>query len=301
LPRSTGANGFGTVLAQSEGVRYVRNARWSLAAIAVGGLVLAASLFLARDDGRPYEPTGHGAILWTADAERPWDREWASSSCEDSSRFREVTSPVVQGRRAYRIEVRDGDDSSGERCELGQGNPTRSGFPLFDEGDERWISFMLLLPRDYPVDTPDWNIFMQLKQLGGLGTPVISMEAREGKFFLMNANNPRVSNDTIPRWIGPVRRDHWVQFTLHVKFSPHPQVGFLELYGDLDGRGARLLMPKLNTYTMKLDAAGVAVRSHARIGIYRDPEIQGTDHLFIDGYTVATTRRAAEEHARGDY
>jgi hypothetical protein len=277
----------------------VRYARWSLAAIALAGLVLAASILFAAGDGPRYEPTGHGPILWTADAERPWDREWASSSCQDSSRFREVTSPVVQGRRAYRIEVRDGDDSSGERCELGQGNPTRSGFPLFDEGDDRWISFMLFLPRDYPVDTPDWNIFMQLKQLGGLGTPVISMEAREGRFFLMNANNRRVSNDTIPRWTGPVSRDRWVQFTLHVKFSPDPAVGFLELYGDLDGGGVRPLMPRFHTYTMKLDAVGVAVRSHARIGIYRDPHIQGTDHLFVDGYTVATTRTAAEQHASG--
>jgi hypothetical protein len=278
----------------------VRNARWSLAVIAVAALVLAASILFVPRGGRRYEPTGHGVILWTADAERPWDREWASSSCQDTSRFREVTSPVVQGRRAYRIEVHDGDDSSGERCELGQGNPTRSGFPLFDEGDERWISWMLLLPRDYPVNTLDWNIFMQLKQLGGLGTPVISMEAREGKFFLMGSNNRRVSNDTIPRWTAPARRDRWVQFTLHVKFSPDPDVGFLELYGDLDGGGVRLLMPKLHTYTMKLDSVGVAVRSHTRIGIYRDPQIQGTDHLFVDGYTVATTQRAAEQHARGD-
>src|SRR4051794_10037387 len=61
-------------------------------------------------------------LLWTANAERPWNQEWANYSCQNGNRIDEVASPAAQGQRAYRIEVRDGDDSYGERCELGQGN-----------------------------------------------------------------------------------------------------------------------------------------------------------------------------------
>ena len=102
-------------------------------------------------------------ILWTGDAEQPWDdslerrrwpdnNEWVGYSCEDRSRFSQVTSPVAQGERAYRIEVRDGDDSYGERCELENGNTSSSRLHediLFHRGQEVWIAFQVYLPPDF--------------------------------------------------------------------------------------------------------------------------------------------------------
>jgi hypothetical protein len=249
----------------------------------------------AAQAGRP--TARQAALDWRADAERPWRREWASSSCESNRRITRVSSPRAQGRRAYRFEVRDGDDSFGERCELGEGNPTRRGFPLFHEGDERWISFQVYLPNDYPIHTSDWNVFMQLKQLGSLGTPVVSMEARDGRFHLMNSDTNHDSSDTRTRWTGRAHHNRWVKFTLHVKFSPNADVGFLELFGDLrDGRGQRRLSRLIHTYTMKV-SHGHTVPSHARIGIYRDPRIRGTAHIYIDGYSIADSRVVAERSA----
>src|SRR4051812_19964492 len=73
-------------------------------------------------------------VLWTADAEHATYSEWASNSCESNDRVRQVGGSIAaQGKRAYEFELRDGDDSYGERCKLGQGNPTRAGFPLFKE------------------------------------------------------------------------------------------------------------------------------------------------------------------------
>lgn len=236
-----------------------------------------------------------GKVLWTADASRPWNQEWASWSCENQQRFSQVT---WEGLRAYRFEVRDGDDSYGERCELGQGNPTAAGFPLFHEGEERWISWRVWLPNDLPVDTNHWQVVAQWKQLGSLGCPALAMHVHYGQFTLD-------SNSSDDQWsdpaVGPAIRNRWVQFTLHVKFSPNPAVGFVELYGDLDGRGQKLLLPLHHIYTMKVDpSTGETVPSHARIGIYRDPEIQGTSHIYYAGYTVATTKQAAEQSAFGE-
>ena len=42
---------------------------------------------------------------------------------------------------------------------------------------------------------------------------------------------------------------------------------------------------------------GTSVPAHARIGIYRNPTISGTAHLWYDGYTVATTKADAEASA----
>jgi hypothetical protein len=236
------------------------------------------------------------SLTWAADGERSWSTEWANYSCQSADRFTQVSSPVAQGSRAYRFEVRDGDDSYGERCELAQGNPVRSGYPLFHAGDERWIAYQLYLPDDFPLETSRWNVIMQLKQLGSMGTPAISMEAKNGRFYLMNSTGNGDSCCTATRWTGPAQRNRWVKFLLHVRFSPDPAVGFIELYGDLDGGGVRELMPRLSTHTMK-QSGGTPVDSHARIGMYRDPSIQGTSHAYYDGHAIATDRATAESHA----
>ena len=228
------------------------------------------------------------SIDWRADAERPWQEEWSTFSCESDKRFAHVNAPVAQGAWAYGFELRDGDDSYGERCELSQGNPTRPGFPVFEEDEERWISWQIYLPNDYPLETTRWSVVNQWKQRGDLGTPALSMQARAGQFQLKHSNSNRHSCCTVTRWSGPAKRNRWVRFTLHVKFSPDKSVGFIELFGDLDGSGQRLLLPKLSTHTMKRDGDGDAVRSHGRIGPYRDPDIDGTTHVYYDDYVVST-------------
>src|SRR4051794_38620992 len=83
------------------------------------------------------------SVLSFSGAERPLAEEWANYSCQNASRVHQVDSPVAQGRRAYQLEVKDGDYVWGERCEIGMGNPSRNGFPIFHGGDERWISFQV--------------------------------------------------------------------------------------------------------------------------------------------------------------
>lgn len=258
--------------------------------------VLAATSAVA---GLAFPAGASAGLTWSANAESPWGSEWANSSCETNDRIQRVTSPHAQGDHAYRIEVRDGDDSFGERCELAQGNPPRDGYPLFNEGEERWIAFQTYLPDDYPLEHNRWQVIMQLKQLGAMGTPALAMEATDGRWQLDNSSNNGTSSLGVGKWSAPAQRNRWVKFMLHVKFSPDPDVGWVELYGDLDGSGVKELMPRLRTWTMKQEG-GAAVRSHARIGIYRDPSIQGTSHILFDGHTIATDRATAEAGAFND-
>src|SRR4051794_15485644 len=104
------------------------------------------TLLVGLGAGLAFSGSASAGVLSFSGAERPLARDWASYSCQNASRVQKVRSPVAQGRRAYRLEVRDGDDSFGERCEIGMGNPGRTGFPLFHAGDERWISFQMYLP-----------------------------------------------------------------------------------------------------------------------------------------------------------
>lgn len=269
-------------------------------ALIIGLLVLISALGLVVVRGSsdapaearrssPAREADRTASGWAARAEVPWEREWASYSCEDPSRVTRVRSPKLSGLWSYRLQLRDGDTSFGERCELGQGNPTRSGFPLFTEGQERWISFAVFLPSAYPMPVKQWNVFAQVKGLGP-GGPPLALEARQGRFALANATDAVQAND-ISRflWTGPARRHRWTRFTLHVKFSPDRAVGFVELFGGPAPGTQRRLMRRVRTHTMKRDATGKAIPSHSRIGPYRDPGVPGTANLYFDDYVVSSS------------
>lgn len=244
--------------------------------------------------------TAFGSIEVSADAERPLNQEWANYSCQDGTRVKQVESPAAQGKRAYELEIRDGDNSYGERCEIGMGNPGRAGFPLFREGDERWISFQVYLPDDYPIDTPDWNLFFQIHQQGDGGCPPISLGIEDGKMKLFKSVRNTYVLDTAEMWTAPVQRNRWMKLTLHIKNSADPSVGFVELFGDLDGTGMKTLLAKTATHTMTKTSAGDSMINHARVGIYRNPRISGTAHILFDGFTISTDRESAEANAYGD-
>ena len=258
-------------------------------------IALTAALSIAATGAATTTATAR--TLAVADAEHSLGQEWANYSCQDRSRVRQVGHPAAQGKRAYRIEYRPGDDSFGARCEIGMGNPARSPFPLFEAGDERWISFQVYLPDDYPVDTPMWNLIFQIHQEGDGGCPPISIGVEDGQFKLFNSARNTYVLDTREKWTGPAVRNRWVKFTIHLMNSPNPNVGFVELFGDLDGTGEKVLMERTHMHTMTKYANGKAMTNHARVGIYRNPNIRGSAHVLFDGFTIATDRGSAEDIA----
>jgi hypothetical protein len=254
--------------------------------------LLATTLVLAS--------SASAGVLQTSGAERPWNQEWASWSCADQSRFQEVGAPAAEGQKAYKLTVQDGDNAWGERCELGDGNPGRSGYPLFHEGDERWISFQVYLPDNYPIDTPDWNVMFQIHQEGDGGCPPLALHVEDGQFKLFNSSSKNYVFDTVEKWHAPAQRNRWAKFTIHMMNSTDDNTGFVEMFGDLDGQGEKLLMPKEYMHTMTVDKdTGRPMTNHARIGIYRNPKIQGTSSIFFDNFTIATDRASAENAAFG--
>ncbi|MGH2979836.1 MAG: heparin lyase I family protein, partial [Solirubrobacterales bacterium] len=276
----------------------------------------------------PPGPVDESDILWTGDAEQGWDdgledrrwpdnNEWVSYSCADRSRFRQVTSPVAQGERAYRIEVRDGDDSYGERCELENGNTSSRRLHeriLFHRGQEVWIAFQTYMPPDFsfagpgdPVSFPgDGGLLMQLKQLGSCGTPALGIVTGKGVFAMRNSARNRCESGSMKSlWTVPTVLGRWVRWLVHARFDTDPEAGFTATWYDPDGLGLRPIVPRLDlgkpvegnriyTHTQKspTDHPNPACPesddcSHARIGIYRDPDVSGTSVIYHDGWTVA--------------
>ena len=278
--------------------------RWFVAALVVA--IAAAAVYAAAlsEDG-----SQGGHVLWKADAERPLADEWASSAAMprsgpcDSLAPPDASSPRIersrtaaQGRFSYAITVEPGDDCHGERAELGQGNPSRPGFDdrAFEQGQERWIAFQVRLGRNFDPSVDAWRVIMQLHQRGD-GSPPISLDVESGRFVLYRSESP--ANDSVNStalWSAPAATGRWVRFTLHVRFSPIPDDGFVELWGNPAGGRVVQLLPETAMHTMKQGALPL----HSRIGIYRNPAGPfGTETVYYDGYTVATTRAAAEANA----
>jgi Polysaccharide lyase len=258
-----------------------------------------------------------GTVLWRADAESSTADEWASNSSlpgasspaqPDTSRIAR-SSFRAQGTSAYRFEMRDGDDSFGERAELGQALPSAPAFEdrWFRAGQERWIAMQYYLPTDWPADDT-WQTIFQIKPVSpGGGGPDIGLDA--GRNRLMVYGNSNDWGSTAGRQFyggGPLKggsfaltRGRWIKLTWHIVFSADANVGSLEVFADLaDGKGMRTVVPRRGTATMKY-LNGEMDPVHLRVGIYRDPAMTATEHLYVDGITVATTRSAAEANAYG--
>jgi len=269
------------------------------------------------------------SVLWTADAEKPANQEWASSAAPGvactvtgpnmSTKDLDVTpaplpqlGPVASHPSAYHFQINDGEDCYGERSELGQANPenTQLGDRKFYPGQEVWVAFEAYLPSDYQLEAPNGYStgIMQFKQIGGHGYPAMQMRDGGGHlcFYvdsLYGAPEPK-NCDSGAFELGAPSKNSWIELLFHVYFSGDQtgeSPGYVEIFGDLEnGEGFHLLLPRVTARTSKLNeevAGNPPLPTQARIGIYRNPLLRGTEDLYVDGFTAATDRASAEANA----
>src|SRR4051794_12515270 len=260
---------------------------------ALRSLVVLAALALAT------AAPARAEVLWHAGAEQPLLSEWANFSCASPDRVSEVSDPVAQGSSAYRVDLHDGDDSFGERCELGMSAPVKPGFPVFSEGEESWIAYQVYIPAGFPSDGSRYVDVTQFKQVNDLCAPALSVHVENGEMLLFHSADNRSSCGGNAVWRAPMAYGRWVKLLFHVDWSSDPSRGSVELFGDLDGNGLTQLVPPTQMFTMKMDAVGATLPVGARLGIYRDGAVAADATAYFDGFTIATDRASAEAGAFG--
>ena len=266
-------------------------------------LVLLALVGLAMCSGMASVQAAQASVIWSANPTKPILEDWANEAAEPG-RITEVPFASVPGGHAYRVEIREGDNPGGygERDELGMGNPERAGVPVFHEGDEAWIAFQFRMQSPYPISEEHyyWNIIMQLHQRGGVGVPPFAINVEDNKFMVLRSPGNEVhGSQAAGAW--PAEVDKWSKFLIHVKFSPDPAVGSIEMFGELneDKSGIVSLLKNTKTRTM-MEQNGVVVPTHARIGSYRgnwSPRPAAV--TYYAGFTIASDRASAEGSAFG--
>ncbi|MGH2956526.1 MAG: heparin lyase I family protein, partial [Solirubrobacterales bacterium] len=247
----------------------------------------------------PPPPPPSGTLLRQDPATNPDPMPlWNSVDAQSSSRHQHVSSGGPSGSAYRRMTVQDGDNFWGERAELGY-NSRLNGlgapwgtFFLYNEGERRVTDFWMRLPTGFPVNTNKWQVVMQMKQTGPAsnsgGTPVLALEAREGKWVLTQSDSPGPSSNTHEVWSTPATLGAWTHISLDVTYSPSPSQGKVQLA--VDG----VQSPTYTTFTQKYETspaaqgltAGGAIPSHLRMGIYHDSSLPGT-HVDIADVRVS--------------
>ncbi|HZH14250.1 MAG TPA: polysaccharide lyase [Archangium sp.] len=208
------------------------------------------------------------STVWRGDFETGNLSQWDRVQTVSSSRLLVVSSPVREGRYALKTTVRQGDDpinASGNRNELLYVDREPAGSEFF----YKWST---LFPKSFPRSSK-WQIFTQWHHDGNTGSPPLEFYVVEDQLRL------RVGGSTGKIiWRSPLQREQWNDFVLHVKWSPDPKVGFVELY-----HNGKVVLP-----LMKVATQYPGQRNYLKMGLYRDASIAPEGVVFHDGYLQAT-------------
>jgi hypothetical protein len=205
-------------------------------------------------------------VVWRGDFETGDRSQYSSAHMVSADRMQVVTSPVAEGRYALKVTVKQGDDpidSSGNRNEL---------VYLTNEaaGSEYYYRWKVMFPADYP-SVRTWQLFTQWHHDGCCGSPPVEFYVYGDELRLRLTNGADV-------WTAPLVRGVWHELIFHVKWSPDPAVGFVELWHNRERA-----LPKRSAATMY-----AGTKNYLKLGLYRNDTISQVGVVYHDGFIQAT-------------
>lgn len=165
-----------------------------------------------------------------------------------------VKTPVYEGKKAARFELRDSDreNNNGTRAEISFPRPDNTINP------ERWYAFAVFFPRDnFDTDGSD-EVICQWHQ-GGKATPSLCFRTKANRIKLRIV--PRANTK---KWLdlGAIERNVWQYYVVHVKHSSGVD-GLVEIWRD----GKQLVNHTgANMYEL---SSGIFHTPNWKLGIYK--------------------------------
>jgi Polysaccharide lyase len=234
---------------------------YGLAAAAV-----AMSWFLVSG-GASEAGSARTALVWAGDYEGGDFSQWERVLRETGGAAQIVTKPVAQGRYATKFVLGPQTEFSGTRVEAHQPDQDASGGRY---GSETWYRWAELIPSSTTFARhATFNNLVQWKQsVAACSGATLSVNglARPVRLFLHVRGGDLVSYDEGCYFryersfdLGPLPRDRWLRFRLHIRWSADPNEGFVELW--MNG-GRKIPLTHVAT-------APPGVGHYLRQGIYR--------------------------------
>jgi hypothetical protein len=216
-----------------------------------------------------------GTVYWSADYETgdlsQWSQVHAGGAWGNSS-VKVVTSPVRHGKYAAKFTL-----NAGKRAEVSANQRQTGGYP----GEEWYYSWSTLIPSVPNAATgwAEWTLITQWMDLLYQCSPPLQVHIRPGTppHFILSSRTLDNKNDCKPlgpaqEWdLGPLQYDQWNDFTIHIKWSEDPSVGFVEMW-----RNRVEVVPL--THIRTLDTGGGVYMEQ---DVYR-PDFSGTNVIYFD-------------------
>lgn len=211
---------------------------------------------------------------WHGDFETGNLSQWEVVQEVAPDRITVTHDPVRQGNYAARFEVRPGDNigDTPPRAELATDLHEK-------EGEERYYRWYTYFDPSFPTEYP--NSFITFTQWRAKD------ESGAYTSFMVWGDQIELRREGT-KWSAPLTKGVWHKFVYHVKWSPDPNVGFIELYYD-----GQLVLPKTYVRTMA-GTPGHAIGNYVKEGLYKSEEIP-TGVLYQDGFVAETSFAAANE------
>lgn len=253
------------------------------------GLLLAVLLLTtgcADGSGRPLDEGGP-KVLWSGGAETgdlsefqdtPWNNVGGTMP-------RVVSDPVRDGRFAVELGLQGATSLEDGIC-CGSRNELVPQFRDIVPGDDLYFGFSTYLAPGFPVDAY-WQVITQFKQNFD-GSPPVELDVGAGEYMLSGGDGHPTRPVRFRESLAPAVPGVWVDWVLHVRFSPDPAGGFVEVWKD-----GQLVLPRLApvTGTMYPSPSGLD-RSYIKLGYYRDRTIDQPGTIYFDDWRIATTYEA---------
>jgi len=160
--------------------------------------------------------------LWSGDFEQGNLAQWSAIDAPPN-RATLVQSPVRAGEWAARFETRPGD---------GVGNRQQSQLVLYSgegEGVESWWGWSAYFPRGFEAGR--WTAFAEWQDHPtAISEANVLFQVKRDSLLLFVRGGLRPAEPLV-WYLGPLERDHWYDFVLHVRWSAGDE-GFVELWQD---------------------------------------------------------------------
>ncbi len=240
---------------------------------------LEGGLVRSRAEGNS-DPV-YGNVYWTVDYETGNLSQWNAINTGGSwgnSSIQVVTNPVRQGKYAAKFTLTGGNGAH-VRAETEATQAQTGGY----EGQNWYYSWSIYAPSNPNIQTgwADWNLVTQWMDLFYQCSPPLQIDIMPLKNGLRYTLNSRLFDNQhgcaslgpSQDWdLGPVVYDQWTDFTVHVKWSADPAVGFVQIW--MNGVN---VFPFTNMRT--LDTSGGV---YMQQDIYRPGATSGSNILYFD-------------------
>jgi hypothetical protein len=250
-----------------------------------------------------------GSLLWNADAETgSWPSGTTIQQCASSRTklFTASTKPYAtapnprQGSWAAKLELWDSDKNCGGSSSTSIRTQVMSPM-VMKNGAEYWVTESVYFPTDFPVVQDYWFMFTELYNPLGGGIPAVAFYVNKSGTVLRFAGDyDAATKGTRPLAEFPINKGRWHDFTLHIKVSTNPGVGFLELWHN--GQNVQLKGATLVNSAWRV-VGQTMLTNHATSGMglfpnnYRSTSYTtstGKTIVYFDRLRIGTTRNAVE-------